>query len=266
MDWYVFHRQNEGDFQEQFSRDGIQLFCGDSLFASQIVEPESVDLILTDPPYGVSKEGAKLSRGQGRFRGPDIKQDFGDWDRFETWHEFESFTTEWVLEVIDLLRPGGMFVSFFGYRHYGWLLELLETNDFKDKGVFIWCKKNPVPQLRKVGWMTGTELVLMAQKQGGPLCYNWEEGQQLNWMALPLVIGKKRLEHPTQKPEEIGDLFIRYWTKPGDLVLDPFAGTGTFLISAFKASRRAVGIELSTKFCELARNRLASVTPSFVLV
>ena len=104
--------------------------------------------------------------------------------------------------------------------------------------------------------MNGWEIIGLWQKPGGKLVYNWQLGQQKDYMIVPIVSGKERLNHPTQKPEKIVELFIKYWTKEGETILDPFIGSGTTGAVAKKLGRNFIGIEVSKEYCGLAEKRI----------
>jgi len=233
------------------------LVLGDCREVMKKIPSESIDLVLTDPPYGISKEVViSRKRNLGKFRGSDIILDFGEWDKFSDLKEFLNFTFQWVDECIRVLRPGGMFISYFDRDKINFLSYYLQKNGFKSKGYFAHIKSNPVPQARKVKWMNAWEIVGLWQKNGGKLTYNYQLGQHPDYMIVPIVSGKERLKHPTQKPEKIIELFIKYWSNEGDIILDPFVGTGTTLKVAKDLKRSCIGIEINPEYFEMAKRRI----------
>jgi len=220
------------------------------------IPSESIDLVITDPPYGISREVViSRKRNLGKFRGSDIVLDFGEWDKFDDLKSFFDFTFEWVDECIRVLRPGGMFVCYFDRDKINFLSYYLQQKGFKSKGYFAHIKSNPVPQARKVKWMNAWEEIGLWQKNGGKLTYNYQLGQHPDYMIVPIVGGKERLKHPTQKPERIIELFIKYWTNENDIILDPFVGTGTTLKVAKDLGRNSIGIEINSEYFEMAKQR-----------
>jgi len=245
-----------------YENDGITLYHADCREILPQIGP--VDLVLTDPPYGISSE-VKIARGKNsmKFRGPDISHDFGAWDKFSDLEDFFDFTTSWVNLVDNALRPGGMFISYFDRDKVNFLSHYLQGKDYKVKGYFADCKTNPVPQARKVTWMSGWEIAGMWQKPGGELTCNWQLGQHKDWGMRPIVAGKERTKHPTQKPLSVLLDFVAYWSNKGDLILDPFCGSGTTLRAAKDLGRRAIGIEAEEEYCQIAKNRLGQGVFSF---
>lgn len=221
------------------------------------VDDNSVDLVKTDPPYGISKE-VKITRGRNKmkFKGPDISLDFGEWDNFKDEKEFWSFTFAWIDEIIRVLRPGGIFAIFFDRDKINFVSRYLQQKKFKFKDYFAFIKSNPVPQARKVKWQSGWEMGGIWQKPGGKLTYNYELGQQKNYIISPICSGKERYKHPTQKPEKVIIPFILYWSNEEDIVLDNFAGTGTTLALARRYKRRWIGYETNPKYYKIAVERV----------
>jgi DNA modification methylase len=151
------------------------------------IPSESIDMILTDPPYGISKKVViSRSKNSGKFRGSDIVLDFGEWDRFDDLKDFLNFTFSWVDECIRVLRPGGMFISYFDIDKINFLSHYLQKRGFKLKGYFAHIKSNPAPQARKVKWMDAFEIVGLWQKKGGKLTFNYQLGQHPNYMIVPV--------------------------------------------------------------------------------
>jgi DNA modification methylase len=245
-----------------YDHDGIKLYQGDCVELMDSIPEESVSLILTDPPYMISKE-IKISRGRNKmkFKGSDIDYNFGEWDKFESLNDYLEFTMQWATMCAKILRKGGMFCSYYDKDKINFLSKFLQDNKFKLKRYFADIKSNPVPQARKVGWMSGWEMLGMWQKEGGELTYNYELGQQADYYIRPIV-GNSTNEtryHPTQKPVQLIKLFVNYWTKEGDTVLDPFCGSGTTLIACKELNRNAIGIEQDYRYCEIVKKRLVQL-------
>ena len=222
------------------------------------IPENSVDMIFTDPPYFISNE-VVITRGRNKmkFKGPDIIQDFGDWDKFDSLGSYFKWTFKWVDLAVRVLRDGGMFCSYFDRDKINFLSRYLQDKyGFKCKGYYADAKSNPVPQARKVKWMNGWEEIGLWQKSGGKLTYNYQLGQHKDYGIRPIVSGKERLKHPTQKPESTIKDFILYWSNEGDLILDPFSGVGSVAVVCKKLNRRYIGIEQSEEYCEMAKDRL----------
>ncbi|MGB9848847.1 MAG: DNA-methyltransferase [Moorellaceae bacterium] len=235
----------------------ITIYHGDCLAVMPFLAESGVaaDMVMTDPPYGISRN-IIIKRGKGtKFSGGDISLHFGPWDDFGGEEDFWSFTLAWVQAADRLLRPGGIFCSFFDRDKISLLSAFLQKNlGYKQKGYFLWVKPNPTPQVRKVKFMNAWEICGIWQKPGGPLTFNWQLGQHPDYIVLPTNADGKRL-HPTQKPLKLVETLVAYWTRPGDLILDPFLGSGTMVLAAKKLGRRCVGIEQDGKYCRTAAER-----------
>jgi len=119
-----------------------------------------IDAIITDPPYGIANEVViTRTRNTMKFKtSKDINHNFGEWDKFNTMQDFFDFTFAWVDLAIELLRDGGMFISYFDKDKINFLSHYLQRKGFKIKGYYADCKTNPVPQARKVKWQNGWEM------------------------------------------------------------------------------------------------------------
>lgn len=222
------------------------------------IRSESVHCILTDPPYGISSN-IKIRRGSnpGKFKGKDINYNFGSWDFFKSDDEFWKFTKSWIEQCVRILVPGGTFVSFFDRDKINEAVHFIKDLGFKGVHYLCWIKSNPVPQVRKVKWANGWEIAFLLIKNGGvDRFYNWEEGHHADYWITPIVGGKERTEHPTQKPIIIGKDIVRWWSPEDGVILDPFSGSGTFLLAAKEQGRKYIGIESNEKWYKIATKRV----------
>lgn len=236
-----------------------EVWAGNSFELLPKITDGSVDMVLTDPPYGIANDVKITRSGNGKKFGKAkaITHNFGEWDKFSGLDDFMNFTKRWVDLVVPKLRGGGMLVSYFDRDRINFLSHYLQSQyGFKCKGYFAFIKQNPVPQARKVKFMNGWEVAGMWQKPDGKLTFNYENGQQPDYIFLPICSGNERTEHPTQKPLKAIYPFIRYFSNKNDLILDPFAGSGTTLIAARNLGRRFIGIEQEKKYVEIIHRRL----------
>lgn len=235
---------------------------GDCREVLRRVPPACVDLVLTDPPFNISSDIRINRGGEGvKFQGKNVSHDFGEWDRFESWREFWIFTKTWVEQCVEVLRPGGIFASYFDQDKINFLSCLLQKRfGFKMRNYCADCKTNPIPQARKVKWMNGWEELGIWQKPGGTLTYNYQLGQHKDYFLRSVVRGKQRFDHPTQKPLEVLRDIIKWWTDIGDLVLDPFCGTGTTLVATLELGRNCIAIDNNPKYVEIADQRIAQTS------
>lgn len=233
----------------QTRRRREEVILGDCMEELGHLGSNSIDLVLTDPPYGLASPTTIYRQRDSRFgKSTDISAKFA-WDRRpDLW---------WVKECIRILRPGGVFISFYDRER---LQEIVEVGsacgaDLRDIGA--WHKTNPVPQVRKVKWASALELFVILIKRGARHTFNWRLGYQHNVLVAPICAGRERTAHPTQKPLRVIRPMIAYWSRPGDVVLDPFAGSGTTAVAAREQDRDFVVIEREAAYHEFILQRLA---------
>jgi len=242
----------------------IKIYLGDCLEILDILP--MVNLIFTDPPYMISNE-VVITRGRNKmkFKGKDIKQDFGEWDKFDSLDKFMQWTFLWVKKCVRILKDGGMFSSYFDRDKINFLSRYLQDKyNFKCKGYYADLKSNPVPQARKVKWMNGWEIIGLWQAPNGKLTFNYRLGQAKDWGIRPIVGHTTKADgnrsHPTQKPISIAKKFISYWSNEGDIILDCFMGSGFVAIACKELNRKFIGIEISQQYCDIAIKRLQNTT------
>ena len=231
-----------------------KVICGDCREVMRRFPNGSIDLLPTDPPYNISSDTV-IKREGGKFGvAKPISMDFGAWD-----HGVIE-PKDWVPLAVEKLKPCGVFVSLYDKRYISHLCDLLEELGLTIRHVAGWHKQNPAPQARKVKWQNALELFVIATKnEGAGHHYNYREGQHHDVITTPICQGNERLDHPTQKPLRLADPLIRWWSFPGDIVLDPFCGTGTFLVKAKQLGRRYIGIDSRGEYCGMSRKRLSQV-------
>jgi site-specific DNA-methyltransferase (adenine-specific) len=237
-----------------YESGGITIYHGDCLEIIPTLQPESVDLLWTDPPYGHANGEKDLASSRigvkgGRKGTLDTIQN----DRQEDW---ERLIPEFLKLSVPVLKSdcccccccggGGPSPSFA--RTALWMDEW-----FSFFHAVVWDKS---ARGNGLGWRyrRNYEFVMVAHKKGGKLA--WADDK----VAVPNIIRTKPDEntlHPTTKPVDLVAHFIKWHTKPGDLVLDPFMGSGTTLRAAKDLGRRAIGIEIEERYCEIAVRRLA---------
>ncbi len=213
--------------------------------------PASVHCIFADPPYNLQLRGELRRPDDSLVDGVD-----DDWDRFADFATYDAFTREWLLECRRLLRKDGTMLQDLGF----WIL-----NDV------VWRKSNPMPNFRGRRFTNAHEtLIWAAREQDSRYKFNYQAMKALNddlqmrsdWL-LPLCTGSERLRndhglklHPTQKPEALLHRVLLASTSPGDIVLDPFLGTGTTAAVAKRLHRHYIGIERHPAYVEAALGRV----------
>jgi len=233
---------------------------------------KSIDLIFADPPYNLSGNGLKW---EGNKTGGDWFMVNEHWDRM-TPPEYVQFTREWIGSCHRVLKDGGSIYISCTYHNLSEVMFAIKQLHFKINNVIVWQKTNAMPNMTRRVFTHSTEFIVWAVK-GKRWIFNYSELKQINpekqkngsskqmrdvW-SLPLVQGKERLRgingralHPTQKPEEMLKRIIIASSKKGDLVLDPFLGSGTTVVMAQKLGRKWIGIEKEKKYVHIAEKRL----------
>jgi site-specific DNA-methyltransferase (adenine-specific) len=243
---------------------GIRLYEGDALELLKRCRSELFDLIFADPPYFLSDDGITCYAGQM------VSVNKGHWDKAKPFEEIHEFNLAWLSECKRTLKPNGtIFVSGTYHNIYsvGFAMQQLGYVILND---IAWFKVNPPPNLSCRYFTHATETILWAKKSKKARHYfNYEAmkampdpapGKQMLslWHILPPKPHEKRYgKHPTQKPEALLERIIQSASKPGDLVLDPFLGSGTTGVVAARLKRRFVGFEIEGKFLKIAIKRIS---------
>lgn len=243
------------------------LYQGESLALLASMRPESVDCIWTDPPYFLSNDGVTNVGGRR------VSVNKGDWDRSDGVDEDHAFNLRWLAACRRVLRPTGTIWvtgTLHIYLSVGMAMRQLGFRILND---IIWEKPNPPPNLGCRCFTHSTEVVLWAARaQKGSkhkYTFNYGEmkeengGKQMKsvWRFPAAGRDEKRLgRHPTQKPVALIDRCIRASTNPGDIVLDPFAGTAATGVAALMNGRRFLGIEQDPSYVDIGMKRLIAIS------
>ena len=245
------------------------LYQGDALDLLSKIPDESVDCVWTDPPYMLSNDGITCVAGRM------VSVNKGDWDKSQGLEADHQFNLQWTNECHRVLKPTGtIWVS--GTLHvYPSVGMALLQNGFRLLNDIIWLKPNPPPNLGRRTFTHSTEVVLWASKapKGSrhKYTFNYDEmrrengGKQMKtvWEFTSAKAPEKRYgKHPTQKPLALIDRCLRASTNQDDVVLDPFAGSGSTGVATLGLGRTFVGIELDESFVELSIKRLSEISGS----
>ena len=228
----------------------MTLLQGDCLELIKQVPSNSVDLILIDPPYEISRptnfqSGEETGRDTDRFR---ISMDFGEWDKNFTGLEVV------IKEGYRILRQGGTMICFYDLWKIETLKNLYDSNKFKQVRFIEWIKTNPVPINSKINYLTNAREVAVSAIKGSKPTFNSSYDNGL--YSYPICAGKERTIHPTQKPLSlITDLVLKH-SNEGDTVLDCFMGSGTTGVACKNTNREFIGMELDEKYFEIACDRI----------
>ena len=239
---------------------GIRLYQGDALAMLRQSRSEKFDVIFADPPYFLSNGGITCQNGQM------VSVNKGKWDEAPSLEEIHSFNTDWLRECHRLLKPNGtIWVSGTAHNIYS-VGFAMQTLGYKILNDIAWFKINPPPNLACRYFTHATETILWARKgEKAKHHFNYEEmkrdnrGKQMQslWSITPPAPREKRFgKHPTQKPEALLDRIIRASSNPGDLVLDPFCGSGTTGVLSARLRRRFVGFDIDENYLDLAVKRI----------
>lgn len=234
---------------------------GDCLEIMKQIPDGSIDLILTDPPYNISIEGKKITRTYAHYnwkRRSDIGLDFGKWDRnWKDDEEFFAWVEEWFKEVVRILKDGAWMYIFFDKQKTGIFdLYLAPKYGVKARTIYVWVKTNPVPSFRKVNWNSGTEHIWVGSRGDSKLKNFLNQKYMSNYFISPNASAYKETIHPTEKPLILLKHLIEVNTNEGELVCDPFAGSGSTLVACKQLGRRYIGIEISQEYVDIANKRL----------
>jgi len=242
-----------------------KIYCMDCLDGLKKLPDNSIDLIVTDPPYAISQKDKKFSRkslsSKSWKRNTDIKLDFGVWDNFETEDEFFKFTEEWFKECVRVLKQKGWIYIFFDKQKTGYFdLILARKYGIKSRSIFTWLKTNPVPSFRKVNWLSASEFVWIGSKGECKLKNFLNQTEMFNYMLTPNKSIYGKTNHPTEKPINLIKKFICVNTNKGEVVLDCFMGSGTTAVACKQLGRNFIGFEINKEYINIANKRLNQET------
>lgn len=245
---------------------------GDCVEILKKLPDKSVDLIFADPPYFMQTDGELLRANGEIFSGVNDA-----WDKFENFAHYDNFCHAWLSECRRVLKDNGtiwVIGSFQNIFRIGFLMQNLNFWILND---VIWAKNNPVPNFKGTRFCNAHETLIWASKnKNSKYTFNYKTMKFLNggkqeksvW-NLGLCVGNERLKdasgkklHSTQKPESLLEKIILSSTKLGDLILDPFFGTGTTGAVAKQLGREFIGIEMDENYILAAKNRIAKITPN----
>ncbi len=246
----------------------IQGDCVDIL--SRLPE-RSVDLVFADPPYNLQLGGGLTRPDQSRVDGVD-----DHWDQFDSFDAYDLFTHQWLEQCRRVLKDNGALWVIGSYHNIFRVGAILQDNGFWIQNDIIWRKTNPMPNFKGTRFQNAHETLIWASKsESARPTFNYDalkvfndDTQMRSDWTIPLCTGPERIKdddgkkaHPTQKPDALLKRVLLATTNPGDLVLDPFSGTGTTAAAAKALGRDYLGIERETEYVRLSRARLSTIEP-----
>src|SRR3954468_11804100 len=248
------------------------ILVGDCVAEMARLPAASVDLIFADPPYNLQLQG-DLKRPD------DSKGDAVDdsWNKFSSFSAYDDFTRAWLMAARRLMKPAATLWVIGSYHNIFRVGTILQDLGFWILNDVVWRKTNPMPNFRGRRFTNAHETLIWAAREPNAKGYtfNYEalkagnDGVQMrsDW-TLSLCTGEERLKgqdgkklHPTQKPESLLARVILSSSRPDDLVLDPFSGTGTTGAVARRLGRRFIGVERDADYAKAAEKRIAAIEP-----
>lgn len=244
---------------------------GDCLEVLDRLPGNSVDMIFADPPYNLQLQQELWRPNMTRVDAVDE-----DWDKFADFAAYDRFTRGWLAACRRVLKDTGTLWVIGTYHNIFRVGTILQDLGYWVLNDIVWIKANPMPNFRGVRFTNAHETLIWACKfRGARYTFNYHAMKSLNndkqmrsdW-ELPICSGAERLKangekvHPTQKPEALLYRVILSSTNPGDIVLDPFLGSGTTAVVAKKLHRRWIGIERNPRYAEVARRRISDTAPA----
>jgi modification methylase len=246
---------------------------GDCVQAMRALPAGMADLIFADPPYNLQLEGELRRPDNSRVDAVD-----DHWDQFASFADYDRFTRDWLTAARHALKDDGALWVIGSYHNIFRVGAILQDLGFWILNDVVWRKTNPMPNFKGRRFTNAHETLIWAAKSRDQKRYtfNYEAMKALNdelqmrsdW-TLPICSGGERLKdaagakaHSTQKPESLLHRVILSSTQPGDVVLDPFFGSGTTGAVAKRLGRRFIGIERDKKYAKIARERVANIVPA----
>ena len=248
-----------------------QVLEGDCIELMRSLPEKSVDLVFADPPYNLQLRGQLLRPDNSEVDGVD-----DDWDKFAGFALYDSFTRDWLSAARRLLKDDGAIWVIGSYHNVYRMGSILQDLQYWILNDVVWIKSNPMPNFRGRRFTNAHETLIWAAKNpDSRYTFNYDSLKGGNedvparsdWL-FPICGGPERLRdvegrksHPTQKPEALLHRLMLASTNPGDVVLDPFFGTGTTGAMAKRLGRRWIGLERDPEYAKVARARIGAIEP-----
>jgi len=239
---------------------------GDCLEIMSKLPKESVDLILTDPPYNASKGGVNLPKNKTGGAYYKVNE---EWDKFGKYTDYLGFTRQWIKKCDKILSKTGTILICCSHHNIGEVIIALKELDYKPLNIITWRKPNAMPNITKRMLTYSTEFIVWFAK-GKNWIFNYDKMKKYNYgkqlrdvWEFPSCQGPERIKgedgraaHPTQKPLKLFRRLIEMASKENQIVLDPFIGSGTTAIAAEGLGRRWVGIDANPEYIKIATKRI----------
>lgn len=223
-----------------------QIIFDDCFSALLNIKSNSIDLILTDPPYSISKK-SNFKKGSDNIKFNKISIDFGDWDK-------DIDLEKLFKEYYRVLKPNGSLVIFYDIWKSDKIKKAAKISKFKQNRIGMWIKNNPTPVNSKINYLSNAvEYFFTFVKKNKPV-FNSEYDKGI--YNYPLCHGKQRTIHPNQKPLDLfKDLILKH-SNNGDTILDTFGGSGTTAVASIETGRNYIIIENDKEYIDIIKSRL----------
>ena len=260
---------------EPRSPSGLRLdsiIAGDCIAALKSLPDACVDMVFADPPYNLQLEGTLSRPDQSVVDGVD-----DDWDKFASFADYDAFTRRWLAECRRVMRPQATIWVIGSYHNIFRVGAAMQDMGFWVLNDVIWRKANPMPNFRGRRFTNAHETLIWASRDAQAKRYTFsyetlkagnEDVQPRSDWFIPLCTGAERLKgadggkaHPTQKPEALLARILMTASNPGDVILDPFFGTGTTGAVARRLGRSFIGCERDENYIGHAEARIAAIEP-----
>jgi DNA modification methylase len=245
---------------EKYGLEINKIYNEDCLIGMKKIKDCSIDAIITDPPYGIAKKKPLRGSSKGKIKTLDSK-----WDMFETDEDFIAFTELWVKECKRVLKPSGSIAVWGDRRNIFFVQPILEKYFPKFLDMITWIKRDAPPNVSQRGLSASTEFCLVYSNTEKGWTFNGQDikkynnGKQArNYLDIQRSMTKKeRLPHPTQKKIETQTFLVEMMSNKGEVILDPFVGSGTLAESTIITGRNFIAIEKDLENYKMAQERIS---------
>src|SRR5579863_1867967 len=254
------------------SKASARIVVGDCVAEMTKLPAQSVDLVFADPPYNLQLQGDLKRPDDSRVDAVD-----DDWDKFKSFSAYDDFTRAWLMACRRVMKPSATLWVIGSYHNIFRVGTVLQDLGFWILNDIVWRKSNPMPNFRGRRFTNAHETLIWAAREAAKRDYTFnyealkagnDDVQMRSDWFIPLCTGEERLKgrdgkklHPTQKPEALLARVILAASRPDDLVLDPFCGTGTTGAVARRLGRRFIGIERDADYAAAATARIGAAAP-----